>query len=76
MCGESESSVVAKGDLDKSCLDRNDVFIVDTGKELFVWIGRDASPDENRNAMPYAHVRMTACEWPGGLLISLDFRTI
>ena len=32
------------------------VFICDTGKELFVWIGRNASPQERRNAMPHAHV--------------------
>jgi len=33
------------------------VFIFDTGKELFVWIGKGASTDEKKNAMTYAHVR-------------------
>lgn len=32
------------------------VFIADTGKALYVWIGNGASPDENKNAMTYAHV--------------------
>lgn len=32
------------------------VFIADTGKALYVWIGSGASPDENKNAMTYAHV--------------------
>ena len=32
------------------------VFIADTGKEVFVWIGSGASPAENKNALPYAHV--------------------
>jgi len=32
-------------------------FIFDTGKELFVWIGKGASSDEKKNAMTYAHVR-------------------
>lgn len=33
------------------------VFICDTGKECFVWIGRGASDAENKNAFSYAHVR-------------------
>ena len=33
------------------------VFIVDSGKEVFVWIGSGASADEKKNAMTYAHVR-------------------
>ena len=32
------------------------VFIVDTGKQVFVWIGKETSADENKNAMAYAHV--------------------
>lgn len=32
------------------------VFICDTGKECYVWIGRGASDAENKNAIPYAHV--------------------
>lgn len=32
------------------------MFIADTGKEVFVWIGGGASPDEKKNAMTYAHV--------------------
>lgn len=33
------------------------VFLVDTGKEVFVWVGSGASSDEKKNAMTYAHVR-------------------
>ena len=32
------------------------VFIADTGKECFVWIGKEASQTERRQAMSYAHV--------------------
>ena len=32
------------------------VFIADTGKECYVWIGSGASAEENKNAMTYAHV--------------------
>ena len=31
---------------------------MDSGKELFVWIGSGTSANEKRNAMPYAHVRI------------------
>lgn len=33
------------------------MFLVDTGKEVYVWVGSGASTDEKRNAMTYAHVR-------------------
>ena len=33
------------------------VFIADTGKECFVWIGQGASQSEKRQAMSFAHVR-------------------
>ena len=36
------------------------VFIADTGKAVFVWIGSGASKDERKQAMGYAHVR-TKC---------------
>lgn len=55
--GELEYSLVSEGKLDRDFLDQADVFIVDTGKALFVWIGGGASPDEKKNAMGYAHVR-------------------
>ena len=35
------------------------VFIFDTGKELWVWIGRGSTRAESKNAMPRAHVRIT-----------------
>merc|ERR1719427_1766198 len=41
--------------LDKSKLDSKDVFLVDAGTHLFVWIGKGASVDERKNAMTYAH---------------------
>ena len=32
------------------------VFIADTGKEVFVWIGKHASEGESKNGLAYAHV--------------------
>ena len=34
------------------------VFIADTGKECFVWVGKGASQNERRQAMSYSHVRL------------------
>ncbi len=49
-------TLVSEGTLPRDSLESADVFLVDTGKELFVWIGSGASPDENKNAMAHAHV--------------------
>ena len=56
--GSLEFSLVSEGSIPRSGLDPSDVFIADNGKELFVWIGGGASPDEKKNAMTYAHVRV------------------
>lgn len=53
--GSLETTLVAEGKLSRDSLDPKDVFIADTGKECFVWIGSGASEGENKNAMPYAH---------------------
>lgn len=55
--GKMSMSLAHEGKLPlpKSCLDSKDVFIVDTGKAVYVWIGKGASPDEKKNAMPHAH---------------------
>ena len=54
--GKLEFSLVSEGSLSRSSLDSKDVFIADTGKSLFVWVGKGASTDEKKNAMTYAHV--------------------
>jgi len=38
----------------KALLDGNDVFVLDTGAEVLVWIGKGASKEEKRNAMQFA----------------------
>lgn len=48
------------------------VFVLDTGSHCFVWIGKDASPGENRNGLTRAHVsffsrkRRPFLIWKGG----------
>ena len=38
--GKMEITSVAKGALEKKMLDTNDVFLLDTGTEVYVWIGK------------------------------------
>lgn len=45
---------ISKG-LDKDKLDSNDVILLDSGKEIFLWVGRGASIEERKNCMGYAH---------------------
>jgi gelsolin len=53
--GKLSFSLVSEGKLSMDFLDPKDVFIVDTGKKCFVWIGGGASEKETKNAMTYAH---------------------
>ncbi|XP_065177759.1 gelsolin-like protein 1 [Sycon ciliatum] len=53
--GEMQFSEVARGSLKRAALDSNDVFIVDGGTEIFVWIGKNASSDEKRRAAEFGH---------------------
>lgn len=51
---------MTEGNISKDYLDPKDVFIVDTGKQVFVWVGSGTSAGEKQNAMPYAHVSKVA----------------
>ncbi|XP_072045734.1 LOW QUALITY PROTEIN: gelsolin-like protein 2 [Amphiura filiformis] len=62
--GTMEFRQIAVGKLSRSKLDTDDVFVVDTTKELFVWIGRGASIDERRNSLTYAHNYLMATSHP------------
>lgn len=44
-----------RGKIAKKDFDPKDVFILDTKDEVFVWIGRQTSLNEKKNAMAYAH---------------------
>ncbi|XP_071808769.1 gelsolin-like protein 2 [Asterias amurensis] len=49
------STVQNEGTLSRSNLSPEDVFILDTTKDCFVWVGKGASQQEKQNAMTYAH---------------------
>jgi len=56
---------VGKGpQVKKSLLDENDVFILDTGAEVFAWIGKGASVGEKKKAMSFAQDYLTKYNRP------------
>jgi hypothetical protein len=52
--GVTEIKEVGRGKLDKSKLNSDDAFILDAGGQLFVWIGKNSTKNEKREAMAYA----------------------
>lgn len=46
---------VKTGDVNLSDFKSDDVFIYDTGSQVFVWVGSKASADEKKNGLPIAH---------------------
>ena len=52
--GEMAYTRVAIGTLKKNMLGTGDVYIVDAGTEIYIWVGAKASKEENRCAMLFA----------------------
>jgi len=53
--GKMNFEKIAENKFKTSMLDSNDVFILDSVKQCFVWIGQEASDMERKQAMSYAH---------------------
>jgi len=53
--GALEMTVVSEGRISRSALTHDDVYIFDTGFEVFAWVGNHADPAEKRNALQFAH---------------------
>ncbi|MFH4982321.1 hypothetical protein AB6A40_009030 [Gnathostoma spinigerum] len=52
--GRLQISKIADGNFKTSMLDPNDAFILDSGKEVFVWIGKQCTHNERTKAMSWA----------------------
>jgi gelsolin len=50
--------------INRKQLDANDVFIFDTGAEVFAWIGKRASPEEKKKALAFAQDYLTKYNRP------------
>jgi len=69
--GKLEFKEVGKGGaVKKQLLNSDDVFILDTGAEVFAWIGRGASVGEKKNAMKYAQDYVTKYKRPNWIPIA------
>ena len=53
---------VAKGHISRGCLDVSDVFVLDTGFHVYVWVGKDASTLEKGRALILAQVCQRSCK--------------
>lgn len=49
--GDLKCEEVGRGDLKKSMLETSDVYVCDPGNQLMIWVGKGASPKEQRTAM-------------------------
>jgi len=52
--GSLQTREIARGDLGPGMLDTNNVMMLDTDAEIFLWVGAGASPGEARNSMATA----------------------
>jgi hypothetical protein len=69
--GELKLEKIADGDLRKDQLRTDDVMMVDTGKELFLWIGKAAHKKEKRNAMDTAQLYIKTNNMPSSTPIHM-----
>jgi hypothetical protein len=49
--GSVEMNLVGEGKLDRATLSTNDTFLVDSGNDITVWVGKGSSPDEKKEGM-------------------------
>jgi len=68
--GDLSFSKVADAPLSKDMLESDDAFIVDSGTEVFVWIGAGASYGERYKAMPHAMTYLETQNRPAYLPIT------
>ncbi|XP_046850101.1 gelsolin-like protein 1 [Xenia sp. Carnegie-2017] len=62
--GSLAMTVVKEGLFHSDVLKSDDVFIADTGKEVFVWVGKQASDAEKKNGLTYAHKYLQSSKHP------------
>jgi len=57
--GKFNFSPIKTGELDKKDMETNHVYIVDSGAEIFVWVGKKSSPQDKRNGLDFAQHYIT-----------------
>lgn len=69
--GQMKTTLVSEGKLDKSKIDSNDVFLVDTEETLYVWIGNKTSKNEIRHAFSMATGYLITAQRPAYITVSV-----
>jgi gelsolin len=67
---EFKEVCTSTGKVKRSLLDSNDVFVLDTGVEVFAWIGKGASVGEKKKAMSFAQDYLKKFNRPAWIPIS------
>lgn len=62
--GDLKMTKIKSGRVSKTDLNSKDVFILDTGKNCFVWIGKGTSIKEKQNGFGYAHSHLMKTQHP------------
>lgn len=62
--GHLKATEVKKGQVGSGDFDSNDVFILDTGDQCFVWVGKNASHAEKQSGLGYAHAHLMKTSHP------------
>ena len=68
--GKLEFSKVSSGKLLREHLDSKDAFVLDSGNQAYVWVGKSASKDEKRFAIQYAQDYLCKNSRPTNIPIS------
>jgi len=68
--GSLQVTEVAKGKVTRGNLNSSDVFILDSGYEVFAWIGKGASAQEKSKAMSYAQDYLSKAGRPAYLPVT------
>jgi len=68
--GKMDFNLVGSGKFKKAMLDTNDVFVLDEGQEVFVWVGKHSSPKEKKWGIQYAQNYLVQHQRPKTLPIS------
>lgn len=64
------SEVAQDANIKRNLLDSNDVFVLDSGAEIFAWIGKGASEQERKTALHFAQDYLSKSGRPAWLPIS------
>lgn len=68
--GELKQTVVATGSISKAMFKSEDVFIFNSGVQIFVWIGKGATPLEKKSGMNFAMQYIASNKLPATMPVS------